>query len=251
MRPLSQRHPAWSHIPLGLSRVTTIGTHGCTVTCLAMLADTTPDEVNQRLLKARAYANTNLVIWYKIHDALPSLTWEVRSQTYNHSAVLRAVRNYGACMVEVDFDGTGRGDNRHWVLYIDGGMLIDPWTGLIEPQHKYPVRTGYSVIKRAKEEPKPPIIEDEDMTPEQRQEIVEDTARAVGADIINNHFVPAIRGLRRRLNMLEGSMLRKRPSKENREILEYYSVDKHGREIESYGSEAQLYDAGWRFEDAK
>ena len=62
MTPLSQRDPRWKDIKLGTGS-TTIGQEGCLVTCLAMLAGTTPDVVNEELKRVGGYQNGNLVIW--------------------------------------------------------------------------------------------------------------------------------------------------------------------------------------------
>lgn len=141
---LSQRDPKWSTIPLGTSKTTTIGSHGCTITCLAMLFGTTPDVVNKELLRVGGYAQTNLVVWSKISDAFPGSEFITRSHTYNNNQVKVSIEKYGGCLVEV---GASRiGAPTHWVLYIGNGRMIDPWTGVEKATSYYPVK-GYAVIK--------------------------------------------------------------------------------------------------------
>jgi len=139
MRTLSQRDDRWKNIKLGTSNVT-IGSHGCTITCIAMLADTTPDVVNTRFLSVNGYADGNLVIWDKIKEALPDMYCQKIGWTYDNSDVSKNL----PCLVEVD--GTPIGAPRHWVIYIGNQKLLDPWTGKEEPTSKYkPI--SYRIIK--------------------------------------------------------------------------------------------------------
>jgi len=149
MIPLSQRYSGWKDIKLGTSRSTTIGSHGCLITCLAMLADLTPDKVNERLLKVNGYANTNLVIWDKIDKAIPWLKFEWRGYNYKNEEVLKNI----PCLVEVDFDGVGSTRDTHWVLFTGNQRLYDPWTGRECSTDKYKILTGYAVIKKTGEKP--------------------------------------------------------------------------------------------------
>lgn len=147
MQIYGQRDKKWASIGLGTSKTTTIGSHGCTITCLAMLAGLTPDVVNQRMKDADAFASTNLVIWGKIKDAIPHLEFDWRGYTYENDRVSKAIEEHGGCLVEVDFDGTGRDDDRHWVLYIGNKKLYDPWTGTERPTSVYKKVMGYAIIK--------------------------------------------------------------------------------------------------------
>lgn len=52
--PLDQRDPKWRSLMLGRSD-STIGAYGCLVTCFAMLADTTPPEMNRRMTAMGGY----------------------------------------------------------------------------------------------------------------------------------------------------------------------------------------------------
>lgn len=72
--PKSQRNSAWAGVRLGWGSTnkTTIGSHGCTITCVGMAADLNPDEVNRRLIAVSGYAAAsetpqtfNLINWKK------------------------------------------------------------------------------------------------------------------------------------------------------------------------------------------
>ena len=109
-----------------------------------MLADVTPKYVNERLKAVNGYAYGNLVIWSKIPQALPSLVFVKRVNGYNNADVLANI----PCLVEVDFDGTPRTDDRHWVLFIGNKRLNDPWTGKERPTSSYPILKGYAIFKK-------------------------------------------------------------------------------------------------------
>jgi archaellum component FlaC len=110
-----------------------------------MACGLTPDEVNSRLLKVGGYANTNLVIWSKINEAIPTLSNGTRFYTYDNDKVKQAIEKNGFCLVEVD--GTRIGASRHWCLYVGGGQMYDPWTGVQKSTSYYPA-LGYAVIDK-------------------------------------------------------------------------------------------------------
>lgn len=154
MIKLSQRDPRWKNIKLGTSNVT-IGGYGCLITCLAMLAGTTPDIVNQKLNAlpkwndgSTGYARGNLVIWGRVSQALPNLKFIKRVNYYNNEDVRANV----PCIVEVDFDGTPRTDDRHFVIFIGNRKLYDPWTGTERPTSDYvkfeDSLKGYAIYKK-------------------------------------------------------------------------------------------------------
>ncbi len=113
-----------------------------------MAADLLPNEVNERMNKAGAYANSNLVNWTKAQAAIPWLQFEWRSPStegYNNDRVKAAIDKNGYCLVEVD--GTRIGGTKHWVLYKGNGLMIDPWTGVEKSTSYYPA-LGYAIINR-------------------------------------------------------------------------------------------------------
>lgn len=148
MNILNQRDPKWKNIKLGFGN-TTIGDYGCTITALAMLYDTTPDVVNEKLKAVGGFTgpNQNLLIWEKIKSAYPNTESVERVRTYDNNRVSEAINNYGGCLVEVDFDNTARTDGKHWVLLVGNKRLYDPWTGKERPTSDYSIYTGFTVIK--------------------------------------------------------------------------------------------------------
>jgi hypothetical protein len=145
--PLNQRDNQWKNVPLGTSTSTTIGSHGCTITCLTMLLNyfgyqETPITVNQKLKSNGGYANTNLIVWTAIPKIWTRMKFEWRGYGYDNNQVSSNL----PCLVEVDFDGTERTDDRHWILFKGDKKMNDPWTGTEEPTSKYKILTGYAVI---------------------------------------------------------------------------------------------------------
>ena len=146
---ISQRDERWANIKLGTSNLT-IGQAGCTITCIAILADLTPDDVNNRLKVANGYANTNLIIWSKIKEAISWLEFEWRGYSYENTKVASAISKNGSCLVEVD--GTPIGGSKHWVLYIGNQKLIDPWDGKEKSTSSYQA-IGYAIINKIGNKP--------------------------------------------------------------------------------------------------
>jgi hypothetical protein len=139
MTPLSQRDPRWKDIKLGTGS-TTISSHGCLITCLAMLAGTTPDVVNEELKRVGGYQNGNLVIWSALDRTNLGLRFIERSRVYNNEKV----SNNLPCIVEVD--GSRIGAKQHFVLYIGNKRMIDPWFGRETDTSYYPA-VGYAIVK--------------------------------------------------------------------------------------------------------
>jgi len=146
MNLYSQRDPRWKDEKIGNTN-SSIGDYGCTITCIAMLAGITPTEVNKRLIGANGYLR-DLVIWTRIEQAIPWLKFEWRGWTYDNTKVSKAIEDNGGCLVEVDFDGTPRTNDKHWVLYTGNQKMHDPWTGTVRLTSAYPLVTGYSIINK-------------------------------------------------------------------------------------------------------
>jgi hypothetical protein len=139
MKLLSQNDLKWKYKQLGTSPKS-IGSHGCTITCLSMLADVTPDFTNQRMNAVKGYANGNLVIWSKVPEALPNLKFIKRVNGYNNPEVAANL----PCLVEVD--GAPIGGYRHWVVFVGNKQLYDPWDGKVKHTGMYRP-TGYAIFK--------------------------------------------------------------------------------------------------------
>lgn len=152
MTNLSQRDSRWKNIKLGFSKVTTIGSHGCCITAIAMLAGLTPVEVNNRLKAVNGFL-VDLVIWTKIEEAIPWLKFEWRGYSYDNKRVSDSIEKNGGCLVQCDFDNNLTTKERHWVLFTGNKKLNDPWNGKTEPTSKYSEYTGYAVINKIGEKP--------------------------------------------------------------------------------------------------
>lgn len=141
----SQRDKKWGNVKLGFSNVL-IRDYGCVITALANMFDTTPLVINDYLKKNGGYVNGNLVYWAKV----PGFIY--RGWSYNNDKVKEAIKKYGACIVQTDFDGNPRTNGDHYVVFTGNHKLIDPWDGKEKPTSAYPLLKGYVVydIKEAK-----------------------------------------------------------------------------------------------------
>jgi len=148
MQNLSQRDSRWGDITIGKS-TSKISDYGCTICCLASLANTTPDVVNAFLTAVDGFS-VDRIIWAKLNETKLGLTFPEggRHYSYNDADVFQAIQNFGGCLVEVDFDGIiSTPNDRHWVLYIGDQKLIDPWDGKIKSTSSYPLVKGYAIIQ--------------------------------------------------------------------------------------------------------
>ncbi len=153
MENLSQRDIRWKDIKIGNS-TSSIGNFGCTLTTLAILANTTPDVVNAFLTAVNGFS-VDRIIWSKLNETKLGLHFpdNGRQYVYNDVAVREAIEKNGGCLVEVDYDGVvATPSDRHWVLYIGNHQLIDPWTGTIKPTSSYPLVKGYAIIEKNNEQ---------------------------------------------------------------------------------------------------
>lgn len=162
MKAYSQNDVAWKGEMLGESN-TSIGSHGCTITCVAMLAGIDPKEANSRLRNGGGFAaptgspsQKNLILWTKIQACISWLQFEWRGYSYtddDNPKVAAAIAKNGGCLVAVDGTPIGGGSkDGHWVLYIGNQKLIDPWDGKTKPTSSYKA-TGYAIINKVGEPP--------------------------------------------------------------------------------------------------
>lgn len=149
MEILSQRDIRWKNKTIN-GTTSTIGDYGCTLTCLAMLADTTPDIVEGKL-----EFSVDRIIWTSINKTdLPIRFPDMgRVYSYDNEKVKEAIEKNGGCLVEVDFDGIiSTPNDRHWVLFVGKGKAYDPWTGTEILTKKYPILKGFCIINVNKDE---------------------------------------------------------------------------------------------------
>ena len=129
MRKQSQLDPRWKNIKLGTSNVN-LGGYGCVITSYANLADTTPPVVNKYLIAHGGFSQGNLVKW----SYLPGF---IGRAPYDNNAVKEAIKKYGACMVQVDYDGNPSTIGDHYILYIGNHRAIDPLGGKVVKTSRY------------------------------------------------------------------------------------------------------------------
>lgn len=164
MQPRSQRASKWAGIKLGTGSTnkSTIGSHGCTITCVGIAGDLDPDAVNQRLIDKGGFAahkdtpqTFNLIVWTKIVEAIPWLKFadNGRGYGYDDARVKAAIAKNGFCLVAVNGAPIGGATvDGHWVLAIGNGKIIDPWDGKEKPFTSYSP-TGFAIIDRVGEPP--------------------------------------------------------------------------------------------------
>lgn len=190
MKLFNQRDPQWTNVKLGSSEAT-IGSHGCTITCLGMAGDITPVEVNNRMNSVSGYTNGNLVTWTKVQAAIPWLQFEWRGTSYDNDRVKAAIEKNGFCLVEVD--GSRIGGTRHWVLYIGNGQMYDPFYGTQKTTSYYPA-VGYAIINKVGE-PQTSQYRGYDLSNSDSMKIaVDDHIKVVEGQLVDKSQYEAIKG---------------------------------------------------------
>lgn len=138
MKTLKQCDARWGSKKLGNSNLCNIG---CVCTCCAMLAQTTPDKI----VDEASFTASGAIYW----QTLKSLKFHWRGYKYENDKVLKAIKDYGGCLVEVNMPNAPGG--KHWVLYTGNKKMNDPLTGKIESTSKY-TPTGYCILEPIKQE---------------------------------------------------------------------------------------------------
>lgn len=125
MTPLSQKNPVWKGEKLGECNET-IGSGGCFITSLAILADKTPSEVNQILKDNGGYSNGCLLNSDKASQLL-GLEYNGITKEYQNSV----------CIAETDHYKIS-GVPQHFFVWLGNGRIIDPLFG-VEMENKYKI----------------------------------------------------------------------------------------------------------------
>jgi hypothetical protein len=138
---LSQRDPRWKDEKLGFDDRTTIGTDGCTLTCLTMLVNgygfnETPDALNRKLLDLGSGNGfmDGLIVWDGLTKAFPKIVYLNNSICRDKAAPLDSINKSldsgQPLIVEVD-RSPSPGLESHWVVLIarqdDDYLILDPW----------------------------------------------------------------------------------------------------------------------------
>lgn len=154
-----QTDPAWASTPLCAGTTRTLGSHGCLITCLAMLSYNTghnlnPREMRDALDKEDGLTDGGEVWWMSLGMALPKVHFVDRMDTdlspdKNHLTmrVDQAIKRVNrlvemGCPVPINVDNInhdGRPD--HWVLMVDKfgkpDNMHDPASGETEFESRY------------------------------------------------------------------------------------------------------------------
>ena len=156
--PLSQRDPGWRAVPLGFGDSQTIGSDGCTLTCLTMVANglgfsETPATLNDKLkgLGANVGFIGPLMVWAGLTRACPGITLNAFARCRDTAAPMdsidAALDAGRPVVVELDMSPSA-GLQNHWVVLLgrqDGDYLIfDPWPVPAEPAIPLTSRYGFS-----------------------------------------------------------------------------------------------------------
>jgi len=209
MKIYSQRDPKWASNLMGTG---TLGQLGCTITCLSMISEISPDVLNNEIKQVGGYSG-NYIIWEKL-DSIKGFDFIKRVRVYENTEVVANL----PCLVEVN--GAPIGGTTHWVLYIGNKKLWDPWTGTEKSTSAY-LPIGYSVIKYKKEsdiiQPTPmitaqtkiPQVIDENGNPMEVQAIVS-SIKAKNEEILSLKIT--VQALNDRLTILEQETPQNTPS---------------------------------------
>jgi len=132
----SQRDVRWKDHPLGTK--STIGAHGCLMTCVAMVCNKfghmeNPFELNDWLTSHGGYLDGNLFLWDKLTELYPDMKFDGFVYSPNHTQLIAAVTAGILPIMHVDFDDSTPLIEMHWVLGIGvtgtDVIIADPWTG--------------------------------------------------------------------------------------------------------------------------
>lgn len=152
METLLQTDSKWAATRLGTgsNNTTTIGSHGCTCTCIAMLAGLKPNEVNDRIISQNGFAESstgvnNLVNWTKLQAAISWIQFEYRYYSYDNDKVKAAIAKNGGCLVNVN-------NKSHWVLFIGNSKAYDPMKGEVNVS-SFSSLDGFAVLNIVGEKP--------------------------------------------------------------------------------------------------
>jgi hypothetical protein len=113
MKKLSQQDNKWKNQKLGTGK-NTIGSHGCAITCLSMMAGVTPDYTNNLLRDNKGYVNGDLVNWTKASQLLGlEYNSDINNQVY-YPTIMRVF---------------SKQIPMHFVIWMGGDLIIDPLDG--------------------------------------------------------------------------------------------------------------------------
>lgn len=117
-----------------------MGGYGCFVTCVSMVSDILPSEALNRLSFDGA-----MLVW----ESIKNIGLEpIYKGDWDNAKALEYVAANGQCIARVDFDGSDRTDDTHFVVLIGNKRLYDPWTGTERPTSAYSKYTGIRACRK-------------------------------------------------------------------------------------------------------
>ena len=134
----SQRDVRWKDHPLGTR--STIGAHGCLMTCASMVCNhfghaSNPLQLNDWLTANEGYLDGNLFLWAAIGRLYPDLKFDGFVYNPTTAQIREAILAGTLPILHVDFDDSTPLIEMHWVLGIgvtaSDVIIADPWTGTI------------------------------------------------------------------------------------------------------------------------
>jgi hypothetical protein len=138
MKHLSQKDSRWSRKKLGTCAGETISRSGCVITSLAILADTTPDKVNELLIANQGYADGCIVRW--------NVAAKLLDLPYNSATNL--VKEYPVIGETHHFKS--KGVPQHFFVVLEDGRILDPLdkTGSPPKENPYEIASYRNVTRR-------------------------------------------------------------------------------------------------------
>jgi hypothetical protein len=134
--PYSQKDPRWARVKLGNSEYT-LGSSGCLITCLGMMVNRLPIEINRVLSLGKAFAQGGL-LRHLVASEILGLKW--LGVSYNKLLDPKFVT-----VMETDYYAPKF--PQHFVLWLGDGSIIDPLDGR-KKVNKYPI-VGWRLYKNA------------------------------------------------------------------------------------------------------
>ena len=138
---LSQCDPRWKGEKLGFNESASIGTDGCTLTCLTMLVNgygfnETPDTLNRKLVElgpGNGFTD-GLIVWEGLAKVFPKIVYRnnivCRDRPAPLDSINKSLDSGQPLIVEVDRSPSPSLES-HWIILIarqdDDYLILDPW----------------------------------------------------------------------------------------------------------------------------
>lgn len=139
MQILSQKDARWGSLKINNTTYNMAG-WGCFVTAVSMVADILPTEALKKLRFDGA-----MLIW----ESIANVGLEpIFKGDWDNAKALDYVEKNGQCIARVDFDGSDRTDDTHFVVLIGNKRLYDPIDGKEKATSAYSKYTGIRACRK-------------------------------------------------------------------------------------------------------